>query len=336
VCEKEKTCNVRLYRFFLYVETRFFVEHTCHQQYTPDRVNPLLTRGVLMLFHGYLTPLGIRSFIFAVLIFLFVHGAQRGGGRANTKLKPIEVTNGKFSLFLNKYKLSRIIQPILPLPKQSVKFPHEFDLEERTVHLPKDEILRDVPVDQYTNKLLGVSRSYQDKRLRIILKHGFALVSVAVWPLGWKHYPMILTRTSDSTLVASTYGKSHLPQSKFTIDISKDDPNNDIVVSTNVQYSRMKLVDVKLIGETLADLLTKELNDQLIIIAGRSHQLKQYNRLSSENEEQKKQLKLDKIINPEKYRSHSPTVRKPGSSGCGSGRFTPSAATKARREVRRS
>jgi hypothetical protein len=77
--------------------------------------------------------------------------------------------------------------------------------------------------------------------------------------------------------------------------------------------------------------------EQVEIAISRTLMQKDYNKSKEKEEKRKKKDKLDRIINPDKYKSRSPTVRIEGSGkkGGGSGRYTPSAATQARRVVKR-
>ena len=77
--------------------------------------------------------------------------------------------------------------------------------------------------------------------------------------------------------------------------------------------------------------------EQVEIAISRTLMQKEYNKSKEKEEKRKKKDKLDRIINPDKYKSRSPTVRIEGSGkkGGGSGRYTPSAATQARRVVKR-
>jgi hypothetical protein len=65
----------------------------------------------------------------------------------------------------------------------------------------------------------------------------------------------------------------------------------------------------------------------------RKVQTEKLNKMTKSEEERRKKLELDKIIHPEKYRKK--TIDKKGLADSGLGRYTPSEATKARRQVKR-
>lgn len=76
----------------------------------------------------------------------------------------------------------------------------------------------------------------------------------------------------------------------------------------------------------------KQIQYEGLLACVRREQAEEVKKLSKSADRQKKLKDVDKLLNPEKYKSSSPTVRKLGS---GTGRFTPSAATQARRTVSR-
>lgn len=93
--------------------------------------------------------------------------------------------------------------------------------------------------------------------------------------------------------------------------------------------------EAQLVVGTLQHYLLSRLRQDLSVLKARRKQLESYDVELKIADKKKRDKRLDRILNPEKYRGTSPTVRRPGS-GQGTGRYTPSAATQARRQVRRS
>ena len=185
-------------------------------------------------------------------------------------------------------------------------------------------------------KLLNVSQRLHFHNSKIMLQKGILVSSVKAWPMGWKHYPMILSHPSKNTLVATSSGRKQSGRKLKVIARVALVNNQSMTINTVVKASRLPKKDVVEVGESIARLFEQELKEKYKISVVRKLHLKKYSELSSLSEKEKKKLKLDKIINPDKYKSKSPTVRSPGSKGCGNGRYNPSAETQARRQVRKS
>mmetsp|Transcript_1669 Transcript_1669/g.2728 ORF Transcript_1669/g.2728 Transcript_1669/m.2728 type:complete len:311 (+) Transcript_1669:126-1058(+) len=94
----------------------------------------------------------------------------------------------------------------------------------------------------------------------------------------------------------------------------------------------------ELVAETLEHFLKLDLLAEIELAEARMHQLARHQQLSKLSKKAKQAKSRDMILNPAKYKNKSPTVRRVGSGGSsgGSGRYTPSADTQARRQVRRS
>jgi hypothetical protein len=93
------------------------------------------------------------------------------------------------------------------------------------------------------------------------------------------------------------------------------------------------------ITKILEEFFQLRFSEQVDIAISRTKMQMNYNRDKKTDEQRKKRDRLDRLINPDKYKSKSSTVRRvregPGGGGGGSGRYTPSAATQARRVVKR-
>jgi hypothetical protein len=113
----------------------------------------------------------------------------------------------------------------------------------------------------------------------------------------------------------------------------------EVAVTTRVASGGMRSQDVDDITELIDSALKKELERSVHLVAAREQQKQARKKNADAAAVTAKKKQLDQIIHPEKYRGRSPTVRRPGSAGGGSaggsGRYTPSASTQARRQVKK-
>lgn len=93
---------------------------------------------------------------------------------------------------------------------------------------------------------------------------------------------------------------------------------------------------VKQVVNCLSDILESKLETEIDIAFARIKYMKYNTHLNKQATKLKKLKNVDKILNPDKYKSHSPNVKRIGadSSVKGSGRYVPSAATQSRRVVK--
>lgn len=92
--------------------------------------------------------------------------------------------------------------------------------------------------------------------------------------------------------------------------------------------------------DVMDQLVVTQLQREVDLVAVRSQQQTEFREKAALETRKRKMKELDKVIHPEKYRNKSPSVRRTGSSGAGGsagggGRYTPSADTQARRQVKR-
>lgn len=87
------------------------------------------------------------------------------------------------------------------------------------------------------------------------------------------------------------------------------------------------------ISKLLSDIIGKQILYESLLGIARFRQSQEYVTQTKEKLKKLQAKQNDMIINPEKYKSPSPTVRKSG--GSGSGRYIPSEATQARRIVKK-
>jgi len=284
-----------------------------------------------------------RVFCILLWIFLFIitahGGASSSPAAASSAIVSKLIESGKYTALFPKFNRDNIDQSQLVIsPKILQTLKDEIELSEMIVPLsPAISRNNTLNIHSILHKLLEISRDNKDKKVRVSLTKGLVISSIAYWPFGWRHFPMMFSKPIGNTIIASTVGLDPKEMLKIVskVYINKE---KQLIVKTVVKSKGVSKKDAKLIGESVSQLITQLLSQQYEMALSRDTLLKEYSSLSSLHQESKKKLKLDKIINPDKYKSKSPTVRRPGSSGSGNGngRYTPSAATQARRQVRRS
>lgn len=184
-------------------------------------------------------------------------------------------------------------------------------------------------------------------RLLFLPEEDLVIVSLKLWPIGWKHYTVY---HEVSSISEESEGASHniriqmyskgptktLKHLRFELNLNSTNSGDAIIVDSNIKYtSAISNDQAILVGQALSKHIRDQLSSLIDIYEVRKTQSKEYLELSKSAEEKKKKQELDKIIHPEKYRNKSPTVKPVGTGKEGSGRFVPSEATKARRQVRK-
>jgi hypothetical protein len=200
-------------------------------------------------------------------------------------------------------------------------------------------------------KVLLTYKFINDKRVNILFSdHGLIFITVKHW-FGWTTYTMTSNRRiqvdrrpnlvkytieyktaalspSDkkNTKKFGKYRKSALLKFSVLIDHKK----NTKKLQTSAHISGLSKQKYKYISKKLADFVNKSLAYEILLGGLRFEQAKTIKEENKVVKKAKAMKKVDEILNPEKYKAKSPTVRRAGQ---GSGRYTPSAAAKARRVV---
>lgn len=195
------------------------------------------------------------------------------------------------------------------------------------------------------SRFLGASEHSKHDNVEYTLGHGSCLLIVPRRPIGWTNIAFdVATKLEDSSiahglsssgsgadevaqLTFSSFGSKNGLRVQFAI-VLKD--GNLVVKRRCSSQESSKLVSVVI--DTLESVLVGFLNRELALKEARSQQFRASKLLSDATVKARKRQELDRIIHPEKYRTKSATVRRDGAdSGGGSGRYTPSASTQARR-----
>jgi len=172
-------------------------------------------------------------------------------------------------------------------------------------------------------------------------KGSFCLLSLPCKPFGWTNIEFKLNSTSsvsDSDITKLEFLSCGTAESQGIMMVQfKVILRNGTIHVIRRQSTTDVTEDIaSKVVNTLSSMLVKDLTREVSLRAARAKQLKTSKLLADAAAKARKRIELDRIINPEKYRTKSATVRRTGQDGDGNsngsgGRFTPSAATQARR-----
>ena len=174
-------------------------------------------------------------------------------------------------------------------------------------------------------------------------KGSFCVLSLPCKPFGWTN---IEFKVDSKLLVNSSVSDSHIARLEFlscgTAESQGTMLVQFIVLLQNGTIHLIRRQSTNGVPDnisskvmiTMSSMLVKDLTREVSLRAARAKQLTASKLLADAAAKARKRIELDRIINPEKYRTKSATVRRTdqGSDSNGSGgRYTPSAATQARR-----
>lgn len=199
-------------------------------------------------------------------------------------------------------------------------------------------------VSEVVSGFLVASECSKHNNVEYTLGHSSCLLTVPRRPIGWTNIAFDITaklqERSGETLSASDSGTDEVARVTFLSFGSKGGlkvqfavvvKDGDLVIKRRCSSQEpTKLVSVVI--DALESALVSFLNRELALREARSQQFRASKLLSDATVKARKRQELDRIIHPEKYRTKSATVRRDGAnSDNGSGRYTPSASTQARR-----
>lgn len=205
-------------------------------------------------------------------------------------------------------------------------------------------IVRDLLL-RFTNSSMSATVG----KLKYLQKNGLAVVSIPLVPFGYKNMHLKVTYRDINEDIGLVDGSgldtgrfklkwisaAHSSGLRLACIVSCTD--SKVVIETEAHSVGLSKMDLRKVSEVVETALKSELERGMGLAAARREQIaagQARARLAAKVEKTKA---LDKIIHPEKYLSKAATVRRSGShtrSG-GSGRYTPSAGTQARRQVKR-
>lgn len=121
---------------------------------------------------------------------------------------------------------------------------------------------------------------------------------------------------------------------RVVVKKSKSKKYSFIIKSASVGLSEKHIRKIKFM---LRNYIESSINHHMGLLESRFEQQRAYSRDMAQQLLSEQQRQRDKVLNPDKYRSRSPTVRRVGSSSSGGsgGRYKPSASAQSRRVVKR-
>lgn len=208
-----------------------------------------------------------------------------------------------------------------------------------------------------------------EKYRKYLLSNDNLVLSLKSSPFGWKNYGFKIiinnnlknkkNKKNTKNSSSSIDGKNILSQIDFLsvypitksgdaignkrirIQYSIEIVENDLVLISRYASKGISENQVNLIKTSIDHYIKLQLRKLIELAMVRKKQIISYQINSIKQTKEKKKYELDRIMNPEKYKSRSPTVRRVGSSTTsnsnnksGKSGYQPSAATQARRQVK--
>lgn len=183
-----------------------------------------------------------------------------------------------------------------------------------------------------------------------IMNEKFALISLSSWPIGYDTYVYTITPikvksdTIEFSLKSLNLRNNFLPTTlnvvkRIELHIKLKLLNKSLEITVTPSSIGISKKHVKNVVSIVRKYIETSFIDIIEMQQSRNKLSDNYKEESIKVLNNRKKKKLDRIINPDKYKSKSSTVRNPNSRGSnsnsGSSRYTPSASTRARREVKR-
>lgn len=200
-----------------------------------------------------------------------------------------------------------------------------------------DFIIDEVLLVQTITRIFSGVDALIEKYRRILTKDENVLISLPSWPFGWKNY-LFKVSVRDQMKKSSDVlwiDLNDVHKSTFSIRIK--------ILQKKLSFSyyydnlRVKLKDSQQILPLINQFLRSRLSREIQIARARINQHSLHLENASKYKKARQKVQLDRIINPDKYKSKSATVRRASSSSSTttSNRYKPSSAAAARRVVRK-
>lgn len=218
----------------------------------------------------------------------------------------------------------------------TVKNPKYGKLEEVHITNVNSNVTEEIVLN-VISKISKASECGALDKVQYFLRQSSCLVTVPKRPFGWTNIAFNVNITSSPSHKVKCVDSGELSRINFSSFGSKDGlkvqfsirlrDGNLMIERRSSHQEPVKLVS-QVVG-TLEAVLVNLFKRELALRAARSQQFRAVKLHSDAARKARKRQELDKIIHPEKYRTKSATVRRDQEGG--SGRFTPSASTQARR-----
>ena len=189
-------------------------------------------------------------------------------------------------------------------------------------------------LQQMVLRVFSGSDSVIEKYRRLLMKDEHFIISLSSFPFGWRNFFFkVVLKKSKKPMDNFVYvGIQSLSESKILIRISIK--KGKIVFEYFYKDGNISLRESQEIVPFLNHFLKARLQSEISVTQARQRQRFAHREMTSQILKSKQQVELDRIINPDKYRTKSATVRKPSTAGASS-RYKPSSAAASRRVVKR-
>lgn len=291
-----------------------------------------------------------------VHVFLLLRLCSGGSTSKSASVKSLAANGNfpkKYTLFYNADRIHRFFntESNAELPADKLDAKSLKGLEPESIPVIEN-FNSSIDVRHLLDRALSstLSNTQDSKYVKVVAENQLMVCSLATWPFGWKHFTMTISDLSfdeesqSYTLFITTTSPSAKKAKRFlhfALDVELEDNASEtlptLVVQSSGRYSGLSKNHAALIQNAIVSAFKSQIRFQYQLMKARSKQAKVARTELEHESKRKKELELDRTINPEKYRSKSATVRRAhsGKSGSGTGRYKPGAATEARRQVKR-
>ena len=206
------------------------------------------------------------------------------------------------------------------------------------------------------NRLMKANTVLKDKESKCVLGEDALIATFkSKWTpfFGWTTYSMVRNDNTPSILIGGEFHKQNKKKAKKIEELIittasleergkgaqcvirfkallREDRTIQLVVDCNTW--RIPKKERKLLLSKFREMWRVRVLNALMVASSRVKQKQVYNAQSAETLRRIKERALDKKINPEKYKSQSPTVRRTGGNG---GRYDPSQGARERASAKR-
>ena len=201
-----------------------------------------------------------------------------------------------------------------------------------------DEIL-DEEMESLAHRLGSMDSFMSDSKSKLSLNKDVLLASFISFPFGWTTYSLL--RDHDDDVV----GLSESDAGEHEVVLRTSSLNNDNVIEFKAIYRRDRTIQCvveanmdldkkerKALLAALRQMWSERVVSALMVVKTRVKQSKRYRIVGEAELKRRQERRLDRVINPEKYKSQSPTVRRTGGNG---GRYDPGASARERMNAKR-
>lgn len=277
--------------------------------------------------------IGGRAIFTWISFFVFIFATSRlASGKTGVQFS----APGSYSLFSPKIKKS-----FIPIVNEDVKGLKKIDVDSEII---VEHYNPSIDSEFFLSAVSNLLSSRKDKYVRYLVKDNILVISIKSWPMGWKNYAFLVKfvdyglgedTVGEIEFVSLTGSKDAKRRMKVVLKLDTNE-QKQLELSTLASYCKMSKTEAEAVTSHLLSFMKSILKESYRMSTARLSLMSSVKKASSEAAKEKKKEALDRIIHPEKYKAKSGTVRRSSSSSSGgSGRYTPSAAAQARRQVKK-